>query len=85
MYPAAARELKAELLNTLPGNLVNSCQLQIKFQQISLCQVDQLVFLPNAHGLHGGKISRRVDARFPMQPPLAQEVPAGGWESPGVR
>ena len=42
-------------------------------------------FLPNAHGLHGGKISRRVDARFPMQPPLAQEVPAGGWESPGVR
>ena len=24
MYPAAARELKAELLNTLPGNLVNS-------------------------------------------------------------
>lgn len=44
-----------------------------------------VVFLPNAHGLHGGKISHRVNARFPMQSPLAQEVPAGGWESPGVR
>ena len=57
----------------------------LDFLGMSLCQVDQLFFLPNAHGLHGGKISHRVNARFPMQSPLAQEVPAGGWESPGVR
>lgn len=32
VYPAAARELKAELLNTLPGNLVNSkCQSSNKY------------------------------------------------------
>lgn len=31
VYPAAARELKAELLNTLPGNLVNSKKMSNEF------------------------------------------------------
>ena len=56
VYPAAARELKAELLNTLPGNLVNS---KLKFQWISLCKWPVLIR------------SLGLMSDFPFSPPCA--------------